>query len=89
MIRIVAGAAVAALAVPATAQVTSVERNNAPLTTGDPNKIVCKKEETIGTRLGTRKVCLTAQQWVDKHKEHREFTERIQSGTWPPKLQTD
>lgn len=79
-IRLLAGAAVM-MATAVSSQTTSVAPDGTALAKGDPNRIVCKSEETIGTRLGARKVCLTAQQWVDKYKEHREFTEGIQTGT--------
>lgn len=78
-IRLLAGAAVM-MATAVSSQTTSVAPDVTALAKGDPNRIVCKSEETIGTRLGARKVCLTAQQWVDKYKEHREFTEGIQTG---------
>jgi hypothetical protein len=63
------------------AQVSYVS-NNPPQMKGDPKKVVCEREETIGTRLGARSVCLTVEQWNEKHREQREFTENIQSGTW-------
>ncbi|MGH8527071.1 MAG: hypothetical protein ACREXY_23550 [Gammaproteobacteria bacterium] len=44
----------------------------------DPNRMVCQREETTGTRLGARKVCLTAAQWEEKRREHREQIERAQ-----------
>lgn len=44
----------------------------------DPNRKICQREETTGTRLGARKVCLTASQWAEKRREHREELERAQ-----------
>ena len=44
----------------------------------DPNRMICQREETTGTRLGARKVCLTAAQWAEKRREHREDIERAQ-----------
>ena len=44
----------------------------------DPNRKICQREETTGTRLGARKVCLTAAQWAEKRREHREDIERAQ-----------
>ena len=49
-------------------------------THSDPNKIVCKKEETIGSRIGAKKVCLTGSEWDMLAKDGREQTERVQSG---------
>lgn len=44
----------------------------------DPNRIICERQETTGSRLGARKVCLTAAQWQEKRREHREQLERAQ-----------
>lgn len=46
----------------------------------DVNKIVCKREETIGTRLGTKKVCLTVQEWLDRERLSKDATGRLQQG---------
>jgi hypothetical protein len=45
---------------------------------GDPNRMVCQREETTGTRLGARRICLTAAQWEEKRRVHREELERAQ-----------
>lgn len=67
------------LAAPATAQVTSLEAANQPVKiVGDPNRIVCERQESTGTRLGARKVCLTVAEWAEKKREHRETLESIQ-----------
>jgi hypothetical protein len=66
------------IASPATAQVTSLQAANQLPKTGDPNRIVCEREETTGTRLGSRKVCLTVAEWAEKTREHRETVESIQ-----------
>lgn len=47
----------------------------------DVNKIVCKKQEQIGSRLGAKKVCLTVKEWQDRAAEDRVETERIQQST--------
>jgi len=41
-------------------------------------KLICKKEESIGSRLGAKKVCLTADEWKVLAQENREHTEDIQ-----------
>lgn len=53
-----------------------------PKADNDPSKLVCQKVEEVGSRLAKRKVCLTAEQWKEKHREHAEFTDEIQSGAW-------
>ena len=71
----------AALAAPATAQITF--DNSAPAAPSQTiqqgsDKLICEKEDTIGTRLGARKVCLTALQWQQKKQEQREDFEKVQ-----------
>ena len=48
----------------------------------DVNRIICQKEEQIGTRLAPKKVCLTAKEWAERAKVGREETERVQQGTY-------
>ena len=45
----------------------------------DSNAIVCKSEDTTGTRLGAKKVCLTRQQWADMAAESRERLQKDQN----------
>lgn len=80
MLRLLAAAAVLLGSV-TPAQVTSYTSNNPPPVDGDQHKIVCKKEEKIGTRLGAKKVCLTVAEWSERTRAHQERTERIQMGT--------
>jgi len=42
------------------------------------NRIVCKKEIPIGSRLGAKKVCLSVKEWQDRADADRDSTERIQ-----------
>ena len=51
----------------------------------DPNKIVCQKEEQIGSRLGAKKVCMTAKEWELLAKEHRDEAERLQLNAQAPR----
>ena len=44
----------------------------------DLNKVVCRKEDTLGSRLGAKKVCLTRKQWEELAQANREHTEKIQ-----------
>ena len=72
-----------ALVVPSAASgqpVTSYRSINESVPKGDSDKIVCRKEETIGTRLGAKKVCLTVAEWTELARENRERTEQIQAG---------
>ena len=61
------------------AQVVSLQSDNAgPRGGQDLNKIVCETESRTGTRLDTRKVCMTALEWQRLRRDHREGLEAIQ-----------
>ncbi|MDF7775091.1 hypothetical protein P1X14_07525 [Sphingomonas sp. AOB5] len=45
----------------------------------DPNRMICRTEDVIGSRLGSRRVCLTASQWEDLRRDTRQTTERVQT----------
>lgn len=68
------GAAFLWIAAPVVAQTTPA----APATpsalpkTKDPNRIICERQEEIGSRLGGKKVCHTALEWPDLKHENRE-----------------
>lgn len=42
------------------------------------DKLVCEREEQIGSRLGARKVCMTVRQWAEKARLERQDLEKIQ-----------
>ena len=44
----------------------------------DPNRKICEKIEKIGSRLNVVRVCMTAAQWEEQKREHREHFERVQ-----------
>lgn len=75
----IAGALVA-IAAPLLAQTTAPLKSQQIATSdkSDANRIVCKREEKVGTRLGAKKVCLTVQEWEDLAKGSREDTESWQ-----------
>lgn len=45
----------------------------------DPNKMICRTEEVIGSRLASKRTCMTAQQWEDMRREQRTTVDRIQA----------
>jgi len=63
------------------AQSISYVTNNPSTIKGDPNKLVCEREDKIGTRLGGEKVCHTVAEWNQIHDGVRENAERLQMGT--------
>ena len=45
----------------------------------DLDKIVCEKQETTGTRLGTKKVCLTVAQWLEFRRDEQDQLQHLQA----------
>ena len=78
-------AAGVAVAMPAGAQNTIQPQPVQTATANsDVNKLVCKKEEEIGSRLAVKKVCLTVQQWQERATDDRQQLERVQQGARGP-----
>ena len=75
-------------AVPAAAQDTADPVAPQPIVVSteksEVNRIVCKKQEQIGSRLGAKKVCLTVKEWQDRAAADRTETERIQQSARAP-----
>jgi hypothetical protein len=46
--------------------------------TKDPNRMICEKQEVLGSRVATKKICMTAAQWEDRKREDRESIEKGQ-----------
>jgi len=44
----------------------------------DPNRIICEKQGVVGSRLATRRVCMTAAEWDIRRREDREAVEKAQ-----------
>lgn len=42
------------------------------------DRMVCEREEQIGSRLGARKVCMTVRQWAEKARLERQDVEKVQ-----------
>ena len=69
------------MAAPAIAQTQTDSTTKDDAKKSDVNRIICQKEEAIGSRLGAKKVCLTAKEWKEREALSREETERVQQGT--------
>lgn len=46
--------------------------------TKDPNRMVCRYTEVIGSRLQAQKTCMTAMQWTQFEREQRNSVDRVQ-----------
>ena len=44
----------------------------------DPNEIVCEKQTVPGTRLATKRVCMTRAQWTELRTQDRQDLEKTQ-----------
>ncbi|UVO50448.1 hypothetical protein M0208_07930 [Sphingomonas sp. SUN019] len=47
--------------------------------TSDPNRMICRTEQVIGSRLQSKRTCLTAMQWDQMEREQRETVDRVQA----------
>jgi hypothetical protein len=65
-------------AVPASAQVASIASDRQAKAKADPNKRICERIEETGTRLGARRVCMTAAEWEARRAADRTEIERAQ-----------
>jgi invasion protein IalB len=70
-------------AAPALAQ-TQAANQPAPASKKDPNRIICERVEEIGSRLASKKICMTAQQWEEKRRSDRESLEDAQQRSIEP-----
>jgi invasion protein IalB len=77
-----------AVAAPAAAQTGPADPAAPPAATQkmkDPNRIVCEREEEIGSRLGGKKICKTAQEWEQSRQQSRNDVDDLQRYTANPK----
>jgi Ni/Co efflux regulator RcnB len=56
-------------------QTASADKKADPL-----NKIICRTEDTIGSRLKAHKVCATLREWKDQEDDNRLEVDRIRQG---------
>jgi len=68
---------------PALAQ-TQATNQPASASKKDPHRIICEKVEEIGSRLASKKICMTAQQWEEKRRSDREYLEDAQQRSIEP-----
>lgn len=45
----------------------------------DANQVICEKQEVVGSRLTTRRVCRTRAEWADLRLQDRHALERVQT----------
>lgn len=45
----------------------------------DPNEMVCEKQTVLGSRLATRRICMTRSQWAERRMLDRQTVDRSQT----------
>lgn len=50
----------------------------APAQPQDPGQIVCEKQEVLGSRLGSRRICMTRAEWAERYLQDRRDVEKVQ-----------
>lgn len=85
-VRFFAAAATVLLAAGSPALADSSASGTAQPTTktddGEQNKTVCRRVESIGTRLGAKRVCRTKGEWDAEQAANRMDLERSQTQRW-------
>ncbi len=46
----------------------------------DPNQVVCEKQEVLGSRVATKKVCKTRAEWAEQRRLERLEIDKAQVG---------
>jgi invasion protein IalB len=74
----------AVMSVSAGAQSNSTPSSNQTPKTSDPKKIVCQRVDEIGSRLQTKQVCKTAEEWTVDQNDNRDAVAAMQASTPAP-----
>jgi hypothetical protein len=68
-----------AAATPAVAQVPAPQPQKVEPAKKNPlDKVVCRTEQTVGTRLGGHRVCATVREWQEQEQANREALQDLQ-----------
>ena len=43
----------------------------------DPDKIICRRENTTGSRLSSKKICMTRAEWDERQRNASRETQRM------------
>ena len=54
------------------------EKNEQSSKDRDPNQVVCEKIEVVGSRLSTKRMCMTRAEWAEKRRLERMELDRAQ-----------
>jgi Ni/Co efflux regulator RcnB len=65
--------------VEATAEAVSAPTVTANTTDTKTSGKICRRTERVGTRLGSKKVCMTSEEWANTAREARDALDKQQS----------
>lgn len=71
------------LSAPTVAQTPQAQSPPATRKALDPNEVICEKQEVVGSRLATRRVCMTRAKWADLRLQDRQAIEHAQNTPMP------
>ena len=78
---ICASVSVAFIAAPAIAQAPAAAPAQTQTTAkkDDPNEKICVKEESTGSRVSVKRVCMTRAEWADRKLQDQQELTRVQT----------
>ena len=56
----------------------AIAQADQPKPAKDPNEVVCEKQKELGSRIATKRVCMTRAQWAQQRLEQRQQLDRAQ-----------
>ena len=85
-IRTGLGAVCAALLVSAAPAFAQAQPTQAAPTSKakDPNRVICERMKDTSSRIGGKRVCMTAAQWEEQRRRDREYVEDAQQRSLEP-----
>ncbi len=51
----------------------------------DPGRVICEKIPVPGSRIASKKVCMTRQQWEEQRQQNRDDLQRFQQSVSGPR----
>jgi hypothetical protein len=45
----------------------------------DPNEVVCERQQELGSRLGSKRICKTRAEWAEERRLDRMEIDRVQT----------
>jgi invasion protein IalB len=74
-VALTAGASMPALAQAQSSPAVASQQPSGP----NPNEVVCQKQEIIGSRLATKRICKTRAEWADAQMQDKQELNRVQT----------